>query len=712
MDPNTLIQLEASITGLINRIIQQATIGSIPLATETVNGLTRLANTLTSTDVDRALTAAQGKALKDMFDQVNTIIASNDTSLDTLQKVVNYIKTNRGSIDALNQSVSLIELELVNVVRTNDSRLTDAREWTAATITQAEAEAGTATTRRAFTAQRVRQSIAAYTQPFTTADRSKLDGIAAGAQVNSVTSVAGRTGAVTLSATDVGLGNVNNTADSTKSVASAATLTTARTINGTSFNGSANITTANWGTARNVTIGGTTRPVNGSADVTWSLSDIGALGNTGTQKLTKAAHAQNTDNYHLELNAPEGASAGEVSLRLHQDNRFYGQIRMRADGFHFTQGHNGEYRDIFAGVFNGSYAGKGWKRYHLATNESTPLPPANSGPGRWFVRLSIANTVSQTYGGRVTVNGGWSHSAIMGICEKEFSFHYDGAAGSLKVVDNRVSALTGAAADNIRIGDITIVSGFIGFYIWTNNSNVPFVQLDLYNYTVDATPSVTGWQANTFPDRTPVTYFDLDISGSGKNIHFRSSPLGVRRGIIGQVANNDFWSVYGGGDTSDSGYMDIATGDNGTEPIYVSQFTGGSPIPVDGVTTGALARRATLLDTDGSTTFPGRVMSNGMFCNGMFHQAEAVSTGTVNGAQSNVWQINDPGSTRTVSITNTEGVIGSITYILRMVGNRATNWPANINWSDGVAPILGPNWTIVVLTRINSTWFGSIGPSR
>lgn len=41
---------------------------------------------------------------------------------------------------------------------------------------------------------------------------------------------------------DVGLGNVDNTADSAKSVASAATLTTARTINGTSFNGSANIT--------------------------------------------------------------------------------------------------------------------------------------------------------------------------------------------------------------------------------------------------------------------------------------------------------------------------------------------------------------------------------------------------------------------------------------------------------------------------------------
>lgn len=40
----------------------------------------------------------------------------------------------------------------------NDSRLSDAREWTAATVDQAEAEAGTATTRRAWTSQRVRQA--------------------------------------------------------------------------------------------------------------------------------------------------------------------------------------------------------------------------------------------------------------------------------------------------------------------------------------------------------------------------------------------------------------------------------------------------------------------------------------------------------------------------------------------------------------------------
>ena len=72
------------------------------------------------------------------------------------------------------------------------------------------------------------------------------------------------------------------TADSFSGNATSATkanqLTTARSINGTSFNGTANITTANWGTARNITIAdsdatntGSAVSVNGSANVTLKL---------------------------------------------------------------------------------------------------------------------------------------------------------------------------------------------------------------------------------------------------------------------------------------------------------------------------------------------------------------------------------------------------------------------------------------------------------
>jgi hypothetical protein len=48
------------------------------------------------------------------------------------------------------------------VTQGNDSRLSNSREWTASTVSQAEAQAGTATTRRAWTSQRVRQAITAW----------------------------------------------------------------------------------------------------------------------------------------------------------------------------------------------------------------------------------------------------------------------------------------------------------------------------------------------------------------------------------------------------------------------------------------------------------------------------------------------------------------------------------------------------------------------
>lgn len=59
------------------------------------------------------------------------------------------------------------------------------------------------------------------TASFTTAQENKLSGIEAGAQVNTVNSVAGRTGSVVLSKGDVGLGSVDNTSDLSKPISTA-----------------------------------------------------------------------------------------------------------------------------------------------------------------------------------------------------------------------------------------------------------------------------------------------------------------------------------------------------------------------------------------------------------------------------------------------------------------------------------------------------------
>lgn len=72
----------------------------------------------------------------------------------------------------------------------------------------------------------------------------------------------------------------------TGNATTATTLQNARTINGTSFDGSANITTANWGTARTLTVGNTGKSVDGSANVAWSLAEIGAYAATNPSGYT------------------------------------------------------------------------------------------------------------------------------------------------------------------------------------------------------------------------------------------------------------------------------------------------------------------------------------------------------------------------------------------------------------------------------------------
>ena len=70
------------------------------------------------------------------------------------------------------------------------------------------------------------------------------------------------------------------------------------------------------------------------------------------------------------------------------------------------------------------------------------------------------------------------------------------------------------------------------------------------------------------------------------------------RQIKGTCGDNDFWRIGGGATENNAGYMEIATADDGTEPIYVRQYSG---------TFSTITRTVTLLDGDGNTSFPGTV---------------------------------------------------------------------------------------------------------
>jgi hypothetical protein len=70
--------------------------------------------------------------------------------------------------------------------------------------------------------------------------------------------------------------------------------------------------------------------------------------------------------------------------------------------------------------------------------------------------------------------------------------------------------------------------------------------------------------------------------------------------VYSQMADNDFFRIRVGG-ASNGGWVEIATADDGTEPIYVRQYTG---------VFSTVTRTATLLDGSGNTTFPGALTAS------------------------------------------------------------------------------------------------------
>jgi hypothetical protein len=122
------------------------------------------------------------------------------------------------------------------------------------------------------------------------------------------------------------------------------TLTTARTIGGVSFNGSANInlpgvntagnqnttgSAATWTTARTLTIGSTGKSVNGGSNVAWSLAEIGAAASTSTVNLTGAQTVAGVKTFSSNISVPSaadttGSSTAGINLNAQGSGYLFG----------------------------------------------------------------------------------------------------------------------------------------------------------------------------------------------------------------------------------------------------------------------------------------------------------------------------------------------------------------------------------------------------
>ena len=68
------------------------------------------------------------------------------------------------------------------------------------------------------------------------------------------------------------------------------------------------------------------------------------------------------------------------------------------------------------------------------------------------------------------------------------------------------------------------------------------------------------------------------------------------------MADNDFFRILVGGTASNAGFAEIATANDGNEPIYVRQYTG---------VFSSITRTLTLLDGNGNTIIPGSLNVSG-----------------------------------------------------------------------------------------------------
>ena len=205
-------------------------------------------NALDYTLAGKSLDARQGKVLKNLIDDINALLVSDNIDLNTLQNLVDAIEVVQNSLNTL----------LVNNLTSGGATKALTAEM-GKTLQNNKVDKVAGKSLLADTEITRLGTLSNYTHPanhspgiitqdpgnrFVT-DTEKATWNAKEGNITAGTSTQyfrGDKTWQTLGKTAVGLANVDNTADVAKNVLSATKLTTPRTINGTAFDGSANIT--------------------------------------------------------------------------------------------------------------------------------------------------------------------------------------------------------------------------------------------------------------------------------------------------------------------------------------------------------------------------------------------------------------------------------------------------------------------------------------
>jgi hypothetical protein len=237
-------------------------------------------------------------------------------------------------------------------------------------------------------------------------------------------------------------------------------------------------------------------------------------------------------------------------------------------------------------------------------------------------------------------------------------------------------AIYAGSIQNTPIGSTTRSSG--AFTTLTANAAVTFTQNTASTSTTTGTLVVTGGV------------------GVSENIHIGGALVKTVTGtttaelIRGNMADSDQFRILIGGTASNAGYAEIATADDGTEPIYVRQYTG--------VFT-TLQRTLTLLDGSGNTSIPGSL--------------SVTSTLTVTGGIQNTPIGN---TTRNTGAFTTLTANAAVTFTQNTASTSTTTGTLVVTGGVGVSGNIYTGGTIALTansTRIQqnntTTWSGDAG---
>ena len=158
---------------------------------------------------------------------------------------------------------------------------------------------------------------------------------------------------------------------------------------------------------------------------------------------------------------------------------------------------------------------------------------------------------------------------------------------------NTMPSASGAIVYNVPGSEKTIIagksSGAYGHMLQLNYDNTYLRVLRYYN---------GSWKST---DWEKISAGYADSAGSASKVYGQVGDTGSHE-LVRCDMNNDQFRIIAGSSGNNNGWAEIATADDGNEPIYVRQYTG---------VFSSVRRTLTLLDGSGNTTFPGSLSIGG-----------------------------------------------------------------------------------------------------